>query len=148
MVPLCPQQSVADESSAQALNRPILPGDRLGGQVWRANRSHSLARGPFPEDLRSMLAREEQHLAFRLGFAEVNCQFNPGHTGHGNVGDKEMRSLLSACSDGVLRTIEGSCLEACVAQDRCQRLGDHDFIIYNEDYAFGIWHLCPLILSS
>ena len=46
-----------------------------------------------------------------------------------------MWSLLSTCGDGLLRTIKGSCLEACVVQDRCQRLGDHGFIIYNEDGA-------------
>jgi hypothetical protein len=80
-----------------------------------------------------------------LRLAEVNCQLNPSHIGHGDVSDKKVRSLLCTCGDGLLRTIKGTCLEAGLAQDRCERLGDHGFIIYNEDYTVGIWHLIPLI---
>jgi len=115
--------------------------DRFGEQIeviaLRARRFQKVGGRRLP--------REEQYLASRLRFAEVNRQLDPSHTGHGNVSDKQIRSLLSACGDGVLRMIEGACLETCLAQYSCERLGDHGFIIHNEDYAFSIWHLFPLI---
>ena len=84
--------------------------DRFGEQIEVV----ALRAGLFQQICGRRLPGEEEHLAFRLGFAEVNCQLNSGHTGHGDVTDEKIGGLLSTCGDGVLRTIEGACLEACL----------------------------------
>jgi hypothetical protein len=108
----------------------------------------SLSPGAFKEIGSSGLPRKEQDFAFRLSLSKANCQLYPGHAGHHDVGDEQIRASFGPCCNSLFRMIECARLKACLAQDNRQRLGDYDFIVYDEDNGFGIQRHFSLILLT
>jgi hypothetical protein len=107
-----------------------------------------ICASPFQKICGGGLAREKQDFAFWVRFTEVNCQFNAGHTRHHDITNEESRSQLGACGDSLLRIIECTCLKPAWLRIMASVLGDHGFIVNDEDHTICILHLVSLISVS
>ena len=85
----------------------------------------------------SGLAGEEKDLAVGHAGAGGNGGFNAGHAGHNDIRDEHVGLEGVERFQSLLSTVDGAGLEACLIKNDGEGIGDHLFIVGDEDAWLG-----------
>src|SRR5690349_15427895 len=79
------------------------------------------------------LAGEQQDLAGRQKAANMDGGFDAVHVGHDDVADHQVGTDVARALDGSGSGVDGGSIEAMLVKDDSQRVGNHVFVIDDQD---------------